>query len=338
MMNTEISRFVVTRPVQQGGPDDKRLNRIVLYARTGKSAFASRVIKLKDPLAVLNACRDQLALLREEANRPREPFNEIDFIASFVSRLEHQDLESQHQALVALKSDLIAEDGHDAEGGKLILARARAALHVHLRDLSDELMALVMLPRPSSQPRTAALMHRLHVTEMIARFLESSAGSVTTAQLQRWLRARIFLPNFALRRMTTAAANSRNSSREVGHITYRDTARGSRPDVGVRSPVSGPQTDLPTVPTGIGAIGPKRRSDLQLIRQTLKRYEAGEIAHIENVLQGETQERTFSRADTTETSFLRSQEQVVVQERDLQSTERFEMAWLCCMDRLGGWC
>ena len=65
-------------------------------------------------------------------------------------------------------------------------------------------------------------------------------------------------------------------------------------------------------------------SDL-IVRQTLRRYELGEIAHVENALKGEYMERTHRRSETTETLLLQETETTTEQERDLQSTERFEL-------------
>jgi hypothetical protein len=81
----------------------------------------------------------------------------------------------------------------------------------------------------------------------------------------------------------------------------------------------------PTVPSGIGRIGARRRGDLMVIRQQLDRYEDREIAHIENVLQGENHERSFARTQTTEETLSRTEDRLISEERDLQSTERFEM-------------
>ncbi|MFZ6721051.1 hypothetical protein [Undibacterium sp. Ji49W] len=59
--------------------------------------------------------------------------------------------------------------------------------------------------------------------------------------------------------------------------------------------------------------------------QTLLRYEAGEIAAIVNVLQGEYQERATRRLIRTEDSFLTHTESETTHETDNQSTDRFEM-------------
>lgn len=65
--------------------------------------------------------------------------------------------------------------------------------------------------------------------------------------------------------------------------------------------------------------------DLHVVKQELQRYEAREIAHIENVLQGEEKERTHRRAKRTEETYLVETETTETTEKDLQSTERFEL-------------
>lgn len=80
-----------------------------------------------------------------------------------------------------------------------------------------------------------------------------------------------------------------------------------------------------SVPINVGTIKPAGVSDLLVVRQTLRRYERGEIAHIENALIGEYMERTHRRTETTETLLLQETETTTEQERDLQSTERFEL-------------
>jgi hypothetical protein len=70
-------------------------------------------------------------------------------------------------------------------------------------------------------------------------------------------------------------------------------------------------------PIGIG--------DLLVVKQFLCKYEAGEIAHVENVLKGETKERTHRRLDRTESMFSLETEKTEETEKDLQTTERFEL-------------
>lgn len=80
-----------------------------------------------------------------------------------------------------------------------------------------------------------------------------------------------------------------------------------------------------TVPTTYGTVAPAGIGDLLTVRQNLKRYEAGELAHVENVLKGEFKERVHKRARTTEETVTVETETRREEERDQQSTERFEL-------------
>jgi len=74
-----------------------------------------------------------------------------------------------------------------------------------------------------------------------------------------------------------------------------------------------------------GRITPLGIGDLKVVKQTLLAYVAGEVAHIENVLKGESKERTHRKLDRTETILFTSEEETKDTERDTQSTDRFEL-------------
>lgn len=80
-----------------------------------------------------------------------------------------------------------------------------------------------------------------------------------------------------------------------------------------------------TTGQGGGAFRAIGIADLMVVKQRLKRYEKGEIAHIENVLKGESKKRTHRRAKTTEETYARDEETIEETEEDLKSSNRFEM-------------
>jgi hypothetical protein len=80
-----------------------------------------------------------------------------------------------------------------------------------------------------------------------------------------------------------------------------------------------------TVPTTHGSVQPVGVGDLLVVRQHIKRYEGGELGHIENVLDGEQRKRALKRARTTEETTTLEVETKKDEERDSQSTERFEL-------------
>ncbi|MFN8421539.1 MAG: hypothetical protein U0528_20185 [Anaerolineae bacterium] len=70
-------------------------------------------------------------------------------------------------------------------------------------------------------------------------------------------------------------------------------------------------------PIGIG--------DLLVVKQFLTQYEAGEIAHVENVLKGESKDRSHRRLNRTEDVFSTDSEKTEVTEKELQTTDRYEL-------------
>jgi hypothetical protein len=79
------------------------------------------------------------------------------------------------------------------------------------------------------------------------------------------------------------------------------------------------------VPSTYGAVAPAGIGDLLVVKQSLKRYEARELAHVENILKGEHKERSHRRARTTEETLTIEIETKREEERDHQTTERFEL-------------
>lgn len=65
--------------------------------------------------------------------------------------------------------------------------------------------------------------------------------------------------------------------------------------------------------------------DLKLVETRLERYQLGEIAHVENVLATEYRQRVHKRQDTSEHTTMVEQQSTRENERNLESTERFEM-------------
>jgi len=74
-----------------------------------------------------------------------------------------------------------------------------------------------------------------------------------------------------------------------------------------------------------GAFRSIGMAELMVVKQEIKKYESGEIAHIENVLKGETKKRTHRRTKKIEETYLTEVETTEEIEKDLQSTERFEL-------------
>lgn len=88
---------------------------------------------------------------------------------------------------------------------------------------------------------------------------------------------------------------------------------------------------LPVVPApepgsaSARGIQPLGIGDLLVVRQELTRYAAGEVAHIENVLKSEFKTRMHARLREVEEILVTETEQLEETEKDLQTTERFEL-------------
>lgn len=74
-----------------------------------------------------------------------------------------------------------------------------------------------------------------------------------------------------------------------------------------------------------GRITPLGIGDLKVVKQTLLAYVPGEVAHIENVLKGESKQTKHRNLDRTETTVFTSEEDTTSNERDTQSTDRSEL-------------
>lgn len=66
-------------------------------------------------------------------------------------------------------------------------------------------------------------------------------------------------------------------------------------------------------------------TDLLVVREEVRRYEAGELSYIENVLMGETRSRDHRRLERNEEYVEKSQELSNYSEKDHQATEKFAL-------------
>jgi hypothetical protein len=66
-------------------------------------------------------------------------------------------------------------------------------------------------------------------------------------------------------------------------------------------------------------------SDLYVVREEWNRYEPGEIAHIENVLQGEVKRSIIEKTDERETTAVLDESTTRSVQQDSQTTDRFEL-------------
>lgn len=83
---------------------------------------------------------------------------------------------------------------------------------------------------------------------------------------------------------------------------------------------------LPVPDFSHAVIRPVGIGNLQVVRQELIGYEAGEISHIENALEGELYRRSTTRTESMDITVIQEKETIQTDERDLQSTDRNELA------------
>jgi hypothetical protein len=96
----------------------------------------------------------------------------------------------------------------------------------------------------------------------------------------------------------------------------------------VGPPLHSPLPPLPVdhrIPQTRGKVAPAGVADLLVVRQQLTGYEGADVAHIENVLKGERKQREHTQRRATEELTFRETEITSAEERELESTNRFEM-------------
>lgn len=166
----------------------------------------------------------------------------------------------------------------------------------------------------------ASLLDRLHVTEaapvaIAAQTLQAHRSKLSgkafaladDQEFQGYMRD-LSAPDSVMGSTSLLITGDYTSKFDTPKYALADTDNELAPDVDVSGRI---------VPLGIG--------DLKVVKQTLLAYVPGEVAHIENVLKGESKERKHRKLDRTETTLFTSEEETKETERDTQSTDRFEL-------------
>ena len=91
------------------------------------------------------------------------------------------------------------------------------------------------------------------------------------------------------------------------------------------APAPAPDPVGTTPSSGTGPVRPLGIGQLLLVEQTLQKYAAGEISYVENVLQTESFKRSFRSLNRSVETVFTSTATTDQSERDLQSTNRFEL-------------
>ncbi|MBE7555550.1 MAG: hypothetical protein HS126_31255 [Anaerolineales bacterium] len=83
--------------------------------------------------------------------------------------------------------------------------------------------------------------------------------------------------------------------------------------------------DLPVIGEKGSRISSVGVADLLVVKQHIKRYEATEIAHIENIMSGETRSREHRSLERIEETLTLEKETILEKEKELETSERFEL-------------
>lgn len=162
---------------------------------------------------------------------------------------------------------------------------------------------------------------------LAARGLDPAGQSLE--EVVQVLRADLAQVASALDRMTPVGIE-RNVASVGRAMLYAAPPTNAWTDISVggrgASTRAAPAAAAGSIPTSHGTIAPVGVADLLVVKQQLVRYEAVDIAHIENVLKGEAKLREHRRTQVTEETILRETEITTTEERDLESTDRFEMS------------
>ncbi len=86
-----------------------------------------------------------------------------------------------------------------------------------------------------------------------------------------------------------------------------------------------PKAENSFVPDTRGKVEIVGTQDLLIVRQDLLEYRAGEIAHIENVLEGEKKGKRHRKLHRTEVSLVEEHEREEEVEEELQTTDKYEL-------------
>lgn len=239
-------------------------------------------------------------------------------------------------------------DDRDTGGGpseetEEVAVKLRQAQHA--RDLVAELFQWQPLtPEPTRKPRrplpSGPVRPRFVLSADAIDRLDDEAVAALAAQ--KLNPATMSAPNIVSsleRRIRTLAKQlpspvARRPIAVIGTHTAPGSEYFKETDGGSQTRWPGPCAEGPNVeqperatstPTSIGVVRVAGVGDLLKVQQTTRKYELGEIAHIENVLASERRARTHRRSDTTEETSLTTVETSDESERDLVSTDRFEL-------------
>jgi hypothetical protein len=238
----------------------------------------------------------------------------------------HTRIEATKTALEELMNmDAITSTTEDAIHPPAQLSRITSETHAASRGAS-------MMSEGPTATRTAgafalapqAIESLTAPTQAVIREHGLDASALSLDRLANRLSRRL---NTDARRLAQIAASSPLHIRLVGNkaipVALPPYVSSGLPNgSGGASPGAPSPADPPTSHGTIKSVG---MAELLVVKQQLKRYEAIDIGHIENVLQGESMDRQHVNSTVTEQFTLSETETTTTTQQDLESTDRFEM-------------
>lgn len=219
------------------------------------------------------------------------------------------------------------------------LAAAGASTPTATSDLAKTLVATAPLALPGRTGFTPTTMSEIGFV-----LTPGGAGSLSGPTMEMLKERRIDLRTTAVDKatsmiqaeMATAAAEIEGL---VGQPAKQSFIRMGDALISVKTPLAldwgafawGGVIPWPTLPLDgriphtKGSVAPAGIADLLVVKQQLIGYEGMDIAHIENVLKGERKLREHSHRETSEVVTLTETETTKSEERELETTDRFEM-------------
>ena len=128
--------------------------------------------------------------------------------------------------------------------------------------------------------------------------------------------------NIDLTKTSLASASAQLNEHLIGYLVAPDPFHEPSPSLESSDP---PPAVLATPPNSHGSVMPAGIADLLVVREHVLRYEPGEIAFVENVAAGEVFKRETTRKNATLNSTLTSTFSSSQTERDLQTSDRFNL-------------
>jgi hypothetical protein len=242
--------------------------------------------------------------------------------AASVSRTAPPSTDAVMGASIHLKVDTLTPDtpgiragkgGRFAMTGRPAFVPVKAQLGMMLADQAVERLS----PGTRETLSKEGLDPRMPTPQLLSALLRARTDAST--QSHALVRPLLERPTFRRRGGTLIR---RTDSVSVDAVTLSPSKLATLLDQLFPAVVTPQMTPVPLTHADLMPAGVM---ELLIVRQSLKGYEKGEIAHVENVLLSEVRERIVRSRTETETTFLSEVERETERTNSLETTDRFEI-------------